>query len=149
MIKNGSVIEMPLCFWLFTCFQGCFYTTIFFAVQHHLSEVFRPMSMFQGNCAENTASKYKISRQEQDEYAIRSYKLSQAAAQDGVFQKEITPVEIPQKKGKLTKRQSNNQYYFNLALMIFSNRKEIVRNVHDCLVGYIYTQKKTHYRFTT
>lgn len=52
-----------------------------------------------GNCAENTASKYKISRQEQDEYAIRSYKLSQAAAQDGVFQKEITPVEIPQKKG--------------------------------------------------
>lgn len=95
--------------------------------------------MFQGNCAENTASKYKISRQEQDEYAIRSYKLSQAAAQDGVFQKEITPVEIPQKKGKLTKRQSNNQYYFNLALMIFSNGKEIVRNVHDCLVGYIYT----------
>lgn len=139
MIKNGSVIEMPLCFWLFTCFQGCFYATIFFAVQHHLSEVFHPMSMFQGNCAENTASKYKISRQEQDEYAIRSYKLSQAAAQDGVFQKEITPVEIPQKKGKLTKRQSNNQYYFNLALMIFSNRKEIVRNVHDCLVGYIYT----------
>lgn len=97
------------------------------------------MSVFQGNCAENTASKYKISRQEQDEYAIRSYKLSQAAAQDGVFQKEITPVEIPQKKGKLTKRQSNNQYYFNLALMIFSNGKEIVRNVHDCLVGYIYT----------
>lgn len=139
MIKNGSVIEMPLCFWLFTCFQGCFYATIFFAVQHHLSEVFHPMSMFQGNCAENTASKYKISRQEQDEYAIRSYKLSQAAAQEGVFQKEITPVEIPQKKGKLTKRQSNNQYYFNLALMIFSNRKEIVRNVHDCLVGYIYT----------
>lgn len=26
--------------------------------------------------------------------------------------------------------------------MIFSNRKEIVRNVHDCLVGYIYTLKK-------
>lgn len=40
------------------------------------------------------------------------------------------------------KRQSNNQYYFNLALMIFSNRKEMVRNVHDCLVGYIYTLKK-------
>ncbi|XP_062572290.1 acetyl-CoA acetyltransferase B, mitochondrial-like [Saccostrea cucullata] len=52
-----------------------------------------------GNCAENTASKYSISRQEQDEYAIRSYKLSQAAAQEGVFQREITPVEIPQKKG--------------------------------------------------
>lgn len=96
--------------------------------------------MFQGNCAENTASKYKISRQEQDEYAIRSYKLSQAAAQEGVFQKEITPVEIPQKKGKQTKKAIKYyQYYFNLALMIFSNGKEIVRNVHDCLVGYIYT----------
>lgn len=44
--------------------------------------------------------KYSISRQEQDEYAIRSYKLSQAAAEKGVFQKEITPVEVPQKKGK-------------------------------------------------
>ncbi|XP_048769533.1 acetyl-CoA acetyltransferase, mitochondrial-like [Ostrea edulis] len=52
-----------------------------------------------GNCAENTAMKYSISRQEQDEYAIRSYKLSQAAAEKGVFQKEITPVEVPQKKG--------------------------------------------------
>lgn len=92
--------------------------------------------MFQGNCAENTASKYKISRQEQDEYAIRSYKLSQAAAQDGVFQKEITPVEIPQKKGKLIKK-TNNQYQFNLALMIFGNRKKksfCNRNVSMLLV---------------
>lgn len=145
MIKNGSVIEMPLCCWLFTCFQGCFYATIFFAVQHHLSEVFRLMSVFQGNCAENTASKYKISRQEQDEYAIRSYKLSQAAAQDSVFQKEITPVEIPQKKGKLTKWQSNNQYYFNLALVV---RKKVLCQKCSCLVGFT-LEKKTHYRFTT
>ena len=34
---------------------------------------------FQGNCAENTAAKLKISREEQDEYAIGSYKKSAAA----------------------------------------------------------------------
>ncbi|KAK3098434.1 hypothetical protein FSP39_019414 [Pinctada imbricata] len=52
-----------------------------------------------GNCAENTAKKYSIGREEQDQYAIRSYKLSQKAATDGVFQKEITPVSVPKKKG--------------------------------------------------
>ncbi|XP_033740077.1 acetyl-CoA acetyltransferase B, mitochondrial-like [Pecten maximus] len=52
-----------------------------------------------GACAENTAKKYGIGREEQDEYAIRSYKLSQKAASEGLFDKEITPVEIPKKKG--------------------------------------------------
>lgn len=52
-----------------------------------------------GVCAENTAKKFNISRQAQDEYAIRSYKLSQKAAKDGVFKNEIVSVEIPQKKG--------------------------------------------------
>ncbi|XP_067673929.1 acetyl-CoA acetyltransferase, mitochondrial-like [Haliotis asinina] len=52
-----------------------------------------------GVCAENTARKYNISREAQDEYAISSYKLSQQASQAGLFQKEIVPVEIPKKKG--------------------------------------------------
>ncbi|VDI12565.1 acetyl-CoA C-acetyltransferase [Mytilus galloprovincialis] len=52
-----------------------------------------------GVCAENTAKKYNISREEQDEYAIRSYKLSQQAATSGLFGKEITPVEITRKRG--------------------------------------------------
>ncbi|XP_063402580.1 acetyl-CoA acetyltransferase A, mitochondrial-like isoform X3 [Mytilus trossulus] len=52
-----------------------------------------------GVCAENTAKKYNISREEQDEYAIRSYKLSQQAAASGLFGKEITPVEITRKRG--------------------------------------------------
>ncbi|CAC5397616.1 ACAT [Mytilus coruscus] len=52
-----------------------------------------------GVCAENTAKKYNISREEQDEYAIRSYKLSQQAAASGLFGKEITSVEITRKKG--------------------------------------------------
>lgn len=52
-----------------------------------------------GNCAENTAKKYGISREDQDEYAIRSYTLSKKAAESGVFDVEITPVTIPQRKG--------------------------------------------------
>ena len=59
------------------------------------------MPDFQGNCAENTAKKYSIGREEQDEYAVRSYKLSQKAASEGVFKSEIVPVEIPKKKGQL------------------------------------------------
>ena len=59
------------------------------------------VDVFQGNCAENTAKKYGIGREEQDEYAVRSYQLSQLAAREGVFDKEIVPVEIPKRKGQL------------------------------------------------
>ena len=61
---------------------------------------FLTFNLFQGICGENTASKYSISRNEQDEYAIRSYTLSKQAVESGVFKDEIVPVEIPQKKGK-------------------------------------------------
>jgi acetyl-CoA C-acetyltransferase len=53
----------------------------------------------QGICGETTAKKYKISREEQDEYAIRSYKLTRQSAEAGLFKSEIVPVLIPQKKG--------------------------------------------------
>ncbi|KAM7349065.1 acetyl-CoA acetyltransferase 1 [Cochliomyia hominivorax] len=52
-----------------------------------------------GNCAENTAKKMGISRQDQDEFAINSYKRSAQAWSDKVFDGEIAPVTI-QKKGK-------------------------------------------------
>lgn len=50
-----------------------------------------------GNAAEICATEYKISRQEQDEYASRSYKLAAAAFEKGYFNNEIVPVEIPGK----------------------------------------------------
>jgi acetyl-CoA C-acetyltransferase len=53
-----------------------------------------------GNCAENTAKKLNINRQQQDEYGISSYKRSAQAWQDKLFDAEITHVRIPQKKGK-------------------------------------------------
>ncbi|MEQ8687052.1 MAG: acetyl-CoA C-acyltransferase [Imperialibacter sp.] len=52
-----------------------------------------------GNCAENTAREMKISREEQDAYAINSYKRVAAATEAGYFKDEIIPVEIPQRKG--------------------------------------------------
>lgn len=53
-----------------------------------------------GNCAENTAKKLGISRQEQDDFAIGSYKKSAAAYQAGLIRDELVAVGVPQKKGK-------------------------------------------------
>ena len=53
-----------------------------------------------GNCAEDTAKKYDVSRLEQDEYAKRSYANSARATESGVLGREIVPVSVPQKKGK-------------------------------------------------
>lgn len=52
-----------------------------------------------GNAAELCASTCGISREEQDAFAIESYKRSQAAWAAGKFSDEIIPVEIPQRKG--------------------------------------------------
>lgn len=52
-----------------------------------------------GQCAEKTAKKYAISREEQDAYAEQSYRRSQEAANSGLFAKEIVPVEYKDRKG--------------------------------------------------
>ena len=63
-----------------------------------LTDVYNKCHM--GNCAENTAKKYNISRDVQDEYAINSYKRSTASYENKIFQDELVPVNVPQKKGK-------------------------------------------------
>ena len=55
--------------------------------------------LIMGLTAENLAEKYSISRQEQDEVALRSHNGAEAATTSGRFKEEILPVEIPQKKG--------------------------------------------------
>jgi len=52
-----------------------------------------------GMTAENLAKKYDISRQEQDEVALRSHHNASKAIEEGYFKKEIVPVTIPQRKG--------------------------------------------------
>ena len=53
-----------------------------------------------GNCAENTAKKYEISREEQDEFAILTYRRAQEAWKAGLFKDEIAPVTVRTKKGE-------------------------------------------------
>lgn len=52
-----------------------------------------------GVCAETTAKKYNITRQQQDQYAIQSFKRAQAAWKEGKFDDEIAPVTVKSKKG--------------------------------------------------
>ena len=52
-----------------------------------------------GNCADATAVKYDISREQQDEFAVQSYKRSAAATENGNFKDEIVPVNVPQRRG--------------------------------------------------
>jgi acetyl-CoA C-acetyltransferase len=61
-----------------------------------LLDAYKPIHM--GNCAENTAKKLGISRQEQDDYAINCYKRSAEAAKQGIYAKEITPVTVKVKR---------------------------------------------------
>lgn len=52
-----------------------------------------------GVCAETCAEGHNFSREDQDNFAIESYKRSAAAWEAGKFKDEIVPVEIPQRKG--------------------------------------------------
>ena len=52
-----------------------------------------------GNTAENVSAKFNVSRQDQDELALRSQQNAEAAIKEGRFKDEIVPVEIPQRKG--------------------------------------------------
>jgi acetyl-CoA C-acetyltransferase len=51
-----------------------------------------------GITAENIADKYGITRREQDEYALMSHQRAVAAIKEGVFKKEIVPVEVTAKR---------------------------------------------------
>ena len=53
-----------------------------------------------GQTAENVAEKYKITRQEQDEFAVDSHRKALAAIKECRFQSQIVPVEIAAKKGE-------------------------------------------------
>jgi acetyl-CoA C-acetyltransferase len=62
-----------------------------------LTDVYNGKAM--GNAAELCARECGISREEQDAFAVESYKRSQNAWEKGLFADEIVPVEIPQRKG--------------------------------------------------
>lgn len=55
-----------------------------------------------GSAAELCATECNISREDQDEFAIESYKRAQASQAAGKFKDEVTPVELKDKKGDIT-----------------------------------------------
>ncbi len=61
------------------------------------------MDAYDGNamgvCADQCAVGYEFSREEQDAFAIQSYERSAAAWEDGKFNDEVVPVNVPQRRG--------------------------------------------------
>ncbi|SIS97869.1 acetyl-CoA C-acetyltransferase [Zobellia uliginosa] len=53
-----------------------------------------------GVCADACATEYQFSREDQDQFAIQSYERSANAWKDGKFSNEVTPVEVPQRRGE-------------------------------------------------
>ncbi|PHX82924.1 MAG: acetyl-CoA C-acyltransferase [Flavobacteriales bacterium] len=68
-------------------------------VKDGLTDVYHQNLM--GNSAELCAEKYKISRVQQDEFAINSYKKSAAAWAAGKFAEEVVPVTVATRKGEV------------------------------------------------
>src|SRR3990172_1246343 len=68
-------------------------------VNPRLAEMYPPFSM--GETAENVAERYKITREEQDAFALESQQRTAAAMASGKFRDEIVPVVIPQRRGDL------------------------------------------------
>ncbi|HEX8789992.1 MAG TPA: acetyl-CoA C-acyltransferase [Polyangiaceae bacterium] len=52
-----------------------------------------------GNCGDKCAAEYKFTREQQDDYAKESFRRALAAQKEGLFDAEIEPVSVPQKKG--------------------------------------------------
>ncbi len=59
-------------------------------------------SLVMGITAENLVVKYKISRQEQDAFGLKSQERAFRAIRGGYFKDEIIPIAVPQKKGSIT-----------------------------------------------
>ena len=70
-----------------------------------------------GNCAELCARTYEFSREEQDEYARRSYERARAAQEDGRSAGEIVPVEVPGRKGPTVVDKDEEPFKSDLAKM--------------------------------
>lgn len=73
-----------------------------------LTDVYNQCAM--GVCADNTAKEMKITRQDQDAYAINSYKRSASAWAAGKFKDEVIPVEIAGRKGDVTLFAEDEEY---------------------------------------
>jgi acetyl-CoA C-acetyltransferase len=73
-----------------------------------LTDVYNHCAM--GVCADHTATEMKISRQDQDAYAIQSYRRSAESWKAGKFKDEVVPVETRDRKGNVTIFEEDEEY---------------------------------------
>ena len=67
-------------------------------VKDGLTDVYNHVHM--GVCADKCATEYNITREDQDNFAIESYRRAAEAWENGKFDNEIVPVEVPQRRGE-------------------------------------------------
>lgn len=67
-------------------------------VKDGLTDVYNHVHM--GVCADKCATEYNITREDQDNFAIESYRRAAEAWKNGKFDNEIVPVEVPQRRGE-------------------------------------------------
>ena len=84
------------------------FTAVDGLAHHGLRDVYNEYMM--GSAADNTAKVHGITREEQDEFAINSYKTSAASWEAGKFKDEIVPVEIPQRRGDAIIMDEDEEY---------------------------------------
>jgi 3-oxoadipyl-CoA thiolase len=70
-------------------------------VNPKMAELYGTLQM--GETAERVAAKYEVSREDQDEFALRSHQRAVAAQKAGKFDAELVPVEVAQRKGDALK----------------------------------------------
>lgn len=73
-----------------------------------LTDIYNHCAM--GVCSDNTAKEMNISREEQDQYAIQSYKRTAAAWASGKFKAEVVPVTVKGRKGEATLVDEDEEY---------------------------------------
>ena len=90
-------------------------------VKDGLTDVYNKIHM--GNCADQCAEKYKISREQQDEFAIESYNKAAHASKNGLFEEEIVPSLMLKKKQILLDiLLAPRKYSLNQSIVIFTVR---------------------------
>ncbi|NHI91269.1 MAG: acetyl-CoA C-acyltransferase [Candidatus Lokiarchaeota archaeon] len=98
IILVGGVESMSnTTFQVFEARRGCGYGNRTFVDSLNLG-LHAGGKIIMGLTAENLAEKYKITREEQDEVALRSHNNAEKATKEGLFKNEIVPISIPQRK---------------------------------------------------
>lgn len=70
-----------------------------------------------GNCAEECTKKFNMTREEQDAFAVTSFKRAQAAVKDGIFKDEIVAVKVPAKGGTVDVLEDEGPFKANFEKM--------------------------------